>query len=581
MKGKISIIFGLALFLALGLFMATAQTAGAVPPAGTLNLDDMATAGWHQGGNVGLPIRIVTGFSAATTTWQPNSEVKVTFGGTPVRIVDINDNPISLITDGIGAIPDLGNASYFFRVPKAVRGINQMVFSGNVISGGANVAAKDVPINFYVSTGISATKECCPLPDWDNLGQAVGKKIIVYGTHFGHAGIDSGIVVEWGDGKAPESFSVVASGIVADSDGRWETTITVPETIGNVFHTIRAYSIKLRDAGHGICNALGQQTAGTATTVVQTTSASAGKVSGTFTVDPSTAKAGDTVAINITSMNGSTNAVEVTLEVIVDNRVATTLPVTLKTTSNGSATGTFKVPKLNIGAGGPVSMFVRDSIGYKTGSKPFFIQRALDVNLSPKSGLGAFTIEGSGFTNSSAITILWEGKPIPAVSKGGTIVQADAPNGTFTAIVSVPETKPGDYIITVNDSSAEGRTATAKFTVPSLGIAVGDGKLVAEPAGPAGLPGPPGKDGAPGVAGIAGKEGKTGAPGAAGKPGPAGPAGPAGPLGPPGKAGAQGPTGPSGEDASSGMVIIALIAAIVAVLVSMVALVKKPAAPKA
>lgn len=575
MKGKISIIFGLALLLALGSFMATAQPASAQSTA-TLDLDTPATANWSQGGSVGSVIRLVS----AITTWQPNGEVKVTFGGQPVTIVDADDNPLRLITDGAGAIPNLGNAGYFFRVPKAVRGINQMVFSGNNTQGGVNVA-KSVLINFYVSTGISATKDTSPLPDWDKLPQAVGKKMIVYGSHFGHSGGDSGIVVEWGDGKVPEGFSVVASGIVADNDGRWEATITVPETIGNVFHTIRAYSIKLRDAGQGIFNAMGQQTAGAATTVVQTTSVSAGKVAASFTMDPSTAKAGDMVAISITGVNGSTTAGEITVDVIIDGRVATTSPVKLKATSNGSAVGTFKVPDMNVGAGGPVAVKVQDSLGYLSGGKPFTVQRALDVKLSPKSGLGAFTIEGSGFTNGSGITILWEGKPIPAVSKGGTVVQADAPNGTFTAIVSVSETKPGDYSITAKDDSTEVRTATAKFTVPSLNGVVSDGKQVVGLAGSAGPPGPPGRDGASGKTGPAGPSGPPGTAGPPGPAAPAGPSGPAGPAGPPGPpgAGSQGPAGPPGKDASSG-VIIAVMAAMVAVIFSIVGMLKKPV-PKA
>ncbi|MFC2000806.1 hypothetical protein ACFLXE_08680, partial [Chloroflexota bacterium] len=54
------------------------------------------------------------------------------------------------------------------------------------------------------------------------------------------------------------------------------------------------------------------------------------------------------------------------------------------------------------------------------------------MSLSPDQGVGAFTIEGQGFSWNSGITITWDGTPIPGATSSDW---ADE----FSAVVSVPE----------------------------------------------------------------------------------------------------------------------------------------------
>lgn len=575
MKGKLSIVLGLALLLAVGLFMVSAQPASAQSAADgftQINIDTHTTTGaW-----VGSQIRLA---SDTPERWSGFTQLTVSFAGQPIVVTNQSDDPISLLTDANGRIPyNVATAGYFFRLPKAIRGLNQLVVSGQAIVGTTTVT-RSVTANVRISTGIGVTKGTSPLPDWSKAAEKVGKNLQVYGTGFGTSGTDSGIVVYWDD-------QVVSSGLTADSDGRWETTFKIPEstgksTGGGQTHVVKANSIKLTSQGVTLGDATGTVSAAwTPLTFVSDTH----RVKPGFTLNPTTAKVGDTVNIVGNGYAGTTGTNEVTITVAISagtvTRTATTSPVSLKTSTNGSFAGSFRIPEFPVGVGGPVNVNVTDSAGTGNETEPMVVGRAVDISLSPESGLGAISIEGSGFNPGSGITVFWNDKRVPTVP---TTVSADN-NGNFTAIVSVPDTKAGDYTVKVMDSSAEARTATRKFTVPSI---VPTGDAAAGKPGPAGPPGPPGpagpagKDGAPGKAGKAGEAGKAGPAGAAGPAGPAGAAGPAGPAGAAGKTGAAGAQGAPGTPANNTLVIIALLVSIVAVIIAIASMVKKPAAPKA
>ncbi|MFO8101342.1 MAG: IPT/TIG domain-containing protein [Dehalococcoidia bacterium] len=164
------------------------------------------------------------------------------------------------------------------------------------------------------------------------------------------------------------------------------------------------------------------------------------------------------------------------------------------------------------------------------------------ITLSPTSGFSAITIEGTGFSAWTGITVYWDGDRIPAiVDTEGEV--------NFTAIISVPtQTSPGSHEITVVDGYKA--TAGAVFRVVDMTGPVG-------PAGTSvtGLPGincwdlnenrvadeeeDVNGDGVVDVLDCRGPQGEEGPPGDStvieGAEGPRGPAGPAGEPGEDGK----------------------------------------------
>jgi len=161
-----------------------------------------------------------------------------------------------------------------------------------------------------------------------------------------------------------------------------------------------------------------------------------------------------------------------------------------------------------------------------------------NIVLSPYTGFASTTILGSGFSNSSRVTITWDGTTIPSVP-GSVLTDT---TGSFAALISVPtQTAAGAH--TVNATDESGNWATATFTVVDM----------TGPQGPAGL------QGQQGPKGDTGPQGSTG---------PQGPKGDTGTAGPPGSAGVLGETQ---------LVLIAFptAASIVALCIAVVALLRK------
>ena len=137
----------------------------------------------------------------------------------------------------------------------------------------------------------------------------------------------------------------------------------------------------------------------------------------------------------------------------------------------------------------------------------FSIKGFADITLTPATGFAATTVSGLGFAPNSAITITWDGTPIPTVPSP---LMTDV-NGTFTAIISVlTPLDPGDHIVTATD--ALGNSAEATFTVVDM----------TGPQGPQGATGPQGEPGEQGETGLQGPQGSPGATGPQGETGPAG-----------------------------------------------------------
>jgi len=116
----------------------------------------------------------------------------------------------------------------------------------------------------------------------------------------------------------------------------------------------------------------------------------------------------------------------------------------------------------------------------------------LALSVTPDSGFASTTITGSGFDADSAITITWDGTPIPTVPHPLT---SDS-NGNFTAIISVlVQNDPGIHNVTATDEG--GNTAQATFTVMDM-------------TGPAGIDGATGEQGPAGIDGATGEQGPAG-----------------------------------------------------------------------
>jgi len=155
------------------------------------------------------------------------------------------------------------------------------------------------------------------------------------------------------------------------------------------------------------------------------------------------------------------------------------------------------------------------------------------ISLVPNTGFASTTITGFDFEPDSAITITWDGTPIPTVPSP---LISDS-TGNFTAIISVlTQTAPGVHTVKATDE--EGFWAEATFTVVDM-------------------TGPEGQAGATGPQGPAGPKGDTG---------PTGPAGAAGPAGTAGEQGERGEAAPTGYLwGSIGLAIIAILIAAFAI----------------
>ncbi|MDY6910789.1 MAG: hypothetical protein SVM79_00290 [Chloroflexota bacterium] len=166
------------------------------------------------------------------------------------------------------------------------------------------------------------------------------------------------------------------------------------------------------------------------------------------------------------------------------------------------------------------------TIGF--GTAEVYAQPNPVITLSPITGFSTVTIEGSGFSAWTGITIYWDGTRIPSIFSSQN-------EDIFTSIISVPtQTAPGFHTIAARDGY--GAEATAFFNVIDMTGAQG-AEGIQGPTGPQGIQGPEGPQGETGASAAQGPAGPTG---------PAGPEGPQGPEGPTGIAGEQGPPGENG-----------------------------------
>jgi len=168
--------------------------------------------------------------------------------------------------------------------------------------------------------------------------------------------------------------------------------------------------------------------------------------------------------------------------------------------------------------------------------------RVLALTLTPDTGCAYTTVSGDGFISFSAITISWDGVPIPTVP----VYLNCGEGGNFTAVITVlTQTAPGPHEVrATGQEDSPAPTIAETFTVVDMMGSEG-------PEGPAGIqgePGPQGETGPQGEPGPQGEQGPVGLPGPMGDSplGEQGEPGPQGEQGPPGEPGLQGPRGIEG-----------------------------------
>ncbi|GEM_PF-144389 len=204
----------------------------------SIDVDGPAIGGW-----VGCQVHIFSSTNAWKNAnnkrWNPDVLLSVTFAGERVFVItDKDDNPVLLRTDGKGFISP---GVFYFRVPWAVRGRNELVFSGEGLKDG-RVVTNSKTIPFYVCTGIGVTGVNSPPPFWSKSPGKVAERLRVYGTGFGRHGNDTDITVMW-DGLK------VVTGIDTDSDGRWQARFKIPPWSEPGPHTVKATSATLQREG--------------------------------------------------------------------------------------------------------------------------------------------------------------------------------------------------------------------------------------------------------------------------------------------------------------------------------------------
>lgn len=219
-----------------------------------------------------------------------------------------------------------------------------------------------------------------------------------------------------------------------------------------------------------------------------------------------------------------------------------TNPSPLYTDGDGSFTATFSVP----GTAGTWSHEVWASVVESSASAYF---RVLALTLTPDTGCAYTTVDGAGFIAFSAITISWDGVPVPTVPSSLYCGE----DGSFTAVITVlTQTVPGPHEVrATSQEDSPAPTVAETFTVVDMRGPEG-------PTGPAGLQG---EEGAQGEEGPQGEPGLQGESGPVGLPGPMGDSplgeqgapGPQGEQGPPGEPGPQGPRGIEGFRGDQGL----------------------------
>ncbi|MFB0557246.1 MAG: IPT/TIG domain-containing protein, partial [Dehalococcoidia bacterium] len=205
-----------------------------------------------------------------------------------------------------------------------------------------------------------------------------------------------------------------------DSDGKFNCTILIPESIGGE-HTI------------SVSDVTGSEASATFT------------VEAEVAISPTTRAAGDEVTVTGTGF-GDEKGVTITL----NGEGVVTSPSSIETDEYGNFAASFEVPDV---AGATYDVEVEDEDGNK-GEAEFTEFIATEVSISPITSQASpgyvgmdITISSAGFIANHEIVITYATEPIVVAT---TISDED---GAFSATFKVPQSEPGEHIITANDGT--------------------------------------------------------------------------------------------------------------------------------
>ncbi len=306
----------------------------------------------------------------------------------------------SVVQSGITA-SSVGYWSTTFSVPAGARGNHSIDAYGSTTTA-TTVSNKDFSIN--------------PQVKMDPTTGGVGTVVTLEATGF--AANETGIKVLY-------SNKEVRSGITADSNGSWRTTMAIPNSTRGT-HTINVY---------------GSTTPQSDITDLTFT------ITPSVTISPSTGYIDDQIKVSGSGFYNNESSISVTFD---GQEIATGI------TADDSGTWSTNI-KIPSASNGPhtISASGRLTSGSDVSIATFTIQTSLSI--LPKTGnVGdEVRVSGTGFSTSKDYTITWDGTPVAS----GTTLDT----GTLQTIFKVPGGKNGPIIVVATDS--KGITASGTFTV--------------------------------------------------------------------------------------------------------------------
>lgn len=235
--------------------------------------------------------------------------------------------------------------------------------------------------------------------DIDRDDGQVGTEVEIDGEDFN---ANEDITVEY-DG---DDIDIEEGDDDTDSDGDFSCTIIIPESAAGE-HTITVTS---DDTG--------------ATAEAEFT------VEPAISISPTEGAAGTSVTISGTGFNQDDD--------ITISFAASEIPTAIETDSNGSFSGTFKVP-----AKSKDTYKVKASDGTNKESVNFTVTAGASIDTTTGNIGSSLTISGTGFIASGTVTVKYDDVQVATTT-------ADA-NGKFSVTFDVPASQHGDHTITASD----------------------------------------------------------------------------------------------------------------------------------
>ncbi len=282
----------------------------------------------------------------------------------------------------------------------------------------AETETDDEEASFSVRPGVSVSPQ----------SGAIGTMLTVTGRGFDAS--ETGIEVRRG------LYEIIKQDITADPGGTWETSFEVPAwTRGE--HEIRARGSK--------------------TVLIGSVRPAVFEVKPGITIGQPSGAVGQSIAVSGTGFAAD----ERNISVVIDRRLAATVPTTIQADETGRWSATFTVPEM------PAGEYAVTAEGDRTRRRdideiPFEIRPML--TLSPDEGHVGMevTATGLGFPPDKQIVIIYDGNEVETPT---TITDDE---GSFTVVFAVPESRFGERTVQATITDDTGATnASATFVMES------------------------------------------------------------------------------------------------------------------